>query len=79
MNTLFICSFSGLVLAVIKDVANVSITVKIKRPTSLHNVIPDLFNVTTSGSLYSLVVTQSVDLEALYEKAVSHINKELSI
>lgn len=61
----------GLVLAEIKDVANISLVVRVHKPASLKDVLPDLFNMTSSGTAYSLVVTQTVDLEALYKEAVS--------
>ncbi|XP_052248704.1 uncharacterized protein LOC127856491 isoform X2 [Dreissena polymorpha] len=60
---------SGKVLAMMRGVYNMTMTVTIVGSPQLPGLLQGVFNFTTSGSTVALVLAKHVDLEALYKRA----------
>ncbi|XP_052248705.1 uncharacterized protein LOC127856491 isoform X3 [Dreissena polymorpha] len=61
--------YSGKVLAMMRGVYNMTMTVTIVGSPQLPGLLQGVFNFTTSGSTVALVLAKHVDLEALYKRA----------
>ncbi|XP_052801271.1 uncharacterized protein LOC128231992 [Mya arenaria] len=58
----------GTLLAEMKDVTNITMNVNVE-PTKFQALFDGVFNVTSEGNVYSLVLVKRIDLEHLYKLA----------